>query len=259
MAGVLAEAVAGVAVHGLGLALARAVLPGAVTVGAAAIGAAGAAPAEAWPSEAWPEEIAALPRAVPRRRAEFAAGRAAARMALAGLGLPPVALPPLPDRLPRWPPGIRGSIAHCATVAVACATRAALSPGIDIEPDAPLPPDLAEAVAAPRELAGDLPAHAARIVFAAKEAVFKAQFPLTRTWLDFADLVVTLGRDGRFVARLDRAAHGGGACPEAVAGRWIAAGGLIVTGAVVPLPALVPAPAPGPGGDRPLARRAGRA
>jgi 4'-phosphopantetheinyl transferase EntD len=211
------------------LARARAVLPAAVTVGAVAVGEA----------EAWPDEIAALPRAVPQRKAEFAAGRAAARAALAGLGLPPVALPRMPDRLPLWPPGLRGSIAHCATVAVACATRAPLSPGIDIEPDAPLPPDLVEVIATRRELAGDLPPHAGRIVFSAKEAVFKAQFPLARAWLDFPDITVTLRPDGSFAARLERAIRPEGTGPafprfHVFTGRWRAAGGLIVTAATVP-------------------------
>jgi 4'-phosphopantetheinyl transferase EntD len=217
----------------MALRLARAALPTEVSVGSCAVGA----------GEAWADEAEALPRAVPKRRAEFAAGRTAARAALAGLGLAPVALPRLPDRLPLWPPGLRGSIAHCDTVAVAAATRAPLSPGIDVEPDAPLPADIVEVVATRRELAASLPVNVARLVFAAKEAAFKAQFPLTRAWLDFADLTVTLTADGGFTARLNRDAGGAGhtravralARHRIIAGWWQAAGGLIVAAAAVPL------------------------
>jgi 4'-phosphopantetheinyl transferase EntD len=217
----------------LALRLARAALPAEVSVGACRVGA----------GEVWDDEAAALPRAVPKRRAEFAAGRTAARAALAGLGLAPVSLPRLPDRLPLWPPGLRGSIAHCDTVAVAAATRAPLSPGIDVEPDAPLPADLVEVVASRRELAVTLPVNVARLVFCAKEAAFKAQFPLTRAWLDFADLTVTLTADGGFTARLNRDAGGAGqaqatrrlARNETITGWWRAAGGLIVAAAALPV------------------------
>ncbi|MFN3643026.1 MAG: 4'-phosphopantetheinyl transferase [Gemmobacter sp.] len=207
-------------------------LPPAVTVGSAAVGA--AAP--------WPEETAALPRAVPRRIAEFAAGRAAARDALAGLGLPPVVLPRGADRLPVWPDGIRGSISHCATLAIAAATRADLWPGLDVEPDAALPADLIPVIATPAEIGAGLTCHAARRLFSAKEAAFKAQFPATRVWLDFQDLAVTFQPDGSFTARLVRAV-GGPAVPgpmprlprgHRLAGHWAVRGGLIVTAVMLP-------------------------
>ncbi len=215
--------VAGGGTVALALRLVRAVLPETVSVGAVAVGAA----------EAWPDEMAAVARAVPKRQAEFAAGRAAARAALAGLGLPPVSLPRLPDRLPLWPPGIRGSIAHCDWVALAAVTRSPILPGIDVEPDAPLPEDLVPVVSTPAERASAGHPNAARLVFSAKEAIFKAQFPRFRAWLDFADLAVRLDPGGTFSARLQRAS---GALPQghAFAGRWRAEGGLIVTAVAEP-------------------------
>jgi 4'-phosphopantetheinyl transferase EntD len=45
------------------------------------------------------------------------------------------------------------------------------------------------------------PALASRLVFSAKEAFYKCQFPLTRTFLGFKQVSVTLG-DGTFELRL---------------------------------------------------------
>src|ERR1700730_18709662 len=67
------------------------------------------APAELHPAEA--EDVA---RAVPKRIAEFAAGRACARAALAEFGVREFALRAAPDRQPLWPEGFIGSIAHTA-------------------------------------------------------------------------------------------------------------------------------------------------
>src|SRR5438045_3856440 len=68
----------------------------------------------------FPEEAIAVERAVARRRRDFSAGRWCARQALAALGISPVAIPVGPNREPRWPAGVVGSIAHshshCAAV-----------------------------------------------------------------------------------------------------------------------------------------------
>lgn len=137
-------------------------------------------------------------RAVDKRLREFAAGRQAARSAMAALGLPAVPLPMGADRAPHWPAGVLGSITHTDT---ACLAAVALSDavqgvGIDLEPDGRLDPDLwdtillpAEVMALPRDGAGQ----AALLVFAAKEAAYKAQYALTRSLIDFHALQVTLG------------------------------------------------------------------
>ena len=156
----------------------------------------------------WPEEADAVIRAVPARRAEFAGGRAAARAAIASLGLDPVPIPMGPDRAPRWPVGLVGSIAHDRGLCLAAVGRrsevAAL--GIDLEPAAPLDPALADEIAstAEQDAAGDAGPLALRRIFSAKEAVYKAQYPLSGLVLEFADLSVTLapgGFDARFLRR----------------------------------------------------------
>jgi 4'-phosphopantetheinyl transferase EntD len=142
----------------------------------------------------WPEERPAVAGAVPHRLAEFAAGRQAARAALAALGQTPVALPMGLDRAPIWPPGIAGSISHSAGLATAVVRQGAPL-GLDIEENAPLPDDLWPVIVADDERAalppGDTGQHIRRI-FAAKEALFKAQAPDTRAMFGFDAVVVTL-------------------------------------------------------------------
>ncbi len=161
-------------------AAARALLPG------AGVGAADPrTPHPAWPGE----DIGA---AVPRRLNEFRAGRAAARAALAELSLPPVAILVNPDRSPAFPPGLAGSITHTATAALAAVLPGARGLGIDLEPAEPLPPELWDSILSPTERAAcDSPVKA-RLVFAAKEAAYKAQYPATRRLLEFDALAITL-------------------------------------------------------------------
>lgn len=177
-----------------------------------------------------PEEQAAVAGAVPARVAEFAAGRLAARRALAALGHPPAAIPAGADRAPLWPVGLAGSISHAAGVAAA-AVRVGRPLGLDLEEDAPLEPDLWPLICDPAELAA-LPetdrGRAARLVFSAKEAIYKAQYPLTGRLIGFDAVSVTL-EDGGFVARLRQEV---GPLPPGyqMRGRMARVDGLILTG-----------------------------
>lgn len=134
---------------------------------------------------------------VPKRLAEFRAGRFAARAALAELGLPPRALPAGPDRAPIWPLGVQGSITHSDALCLAVAGRLP-GIGVDLEPDLPLDPALRDLVLRPEEQgASDAEA---KLIFSAKEAAYKAQYPHSRQVFDFQGLQIVLG-DGRFAAR----------------------------------------------------------
>lgn len=147
----------------------------------------------------------ALPGAVPARLAEFSAGRAAARMALAELGLPAIAVPHGADRAPVWPPGVAGTITHSATACLAAVSRSARGLGLDLEPDAPLDPALWDTVLLPAEAAfvaeGPDAGRNAMLVFSAKEAVYKAQYPLTRLLFGFDRLALTPLPPQAFAAR----------------------------------------------------------
>ncbi len=177
-----------------------------------------------------PTEARAMFGAVPSRRAEFAAGRMAARRAMAALGLPPASIPMGLDREPVWPAGLEGSIAHAAGVAVA-AVRVGRPLGIDIEEDGLIEPDLWPVICHPDELV-DLPhedrGRLVRQIFSAKEAAYKAQFPLTRSLIGFDMLILRL-EGGGFTARF-RHAVGGIAAGHELRGRRMLAEGLILSG-----------------------------
>jgi 4'-phosphopantetheinyl transferase EntD len=129
------------------------------------------------------------PGAVPQRRAEFAAGRAAATTAMRMLGFPAAAIPMGPDRAPVWPAGLSGSITHTRQMALAALTRAPALIGIDLEPDDAVTPLMWDAVFLPAERAridaDPDPVRMATLIFCAKEATYKAQYPLTRLLFGF--------------------------------------------------------------------------
>ena len=190
--------------------------------------------------ELFPAEVAAIATADPVRRCEFAAGRAAARAALARLHAP--AGPVLPGRAgePRWPVGVVGSITHCAGYR-ACAVglaRDMASIGIDAEPCLALDGGLLTAVAGAAERAWLAELGAAcpgtpweRVLFCAKESVYKAWYPHTGERPGLRGMTVRIGQAGTFDAALPRGSVG----PVArLSGRWLVSRGLIVTTVSIP-------------------------
>ncbi|WP_306321403.1 MULTISPECIES: 4'-phosphopantetheinyl transferase [unclassified Streptomyces] len=187
-----------------------------------------------------PVEERAMSRALPGRRAEFTTGRHCARRALAGLGFTDVAVPRGPDGEPRWPDGVVGSITHTEGYRAAAVARAqqVRAVGIDAEPNLPLPEGVVDMVASQEEraalatLAASRPdVHWDRLLFSAKESVYKSWFTLTGTPLWFNDAVLELDADhGTFTARVLRETEPHGT----LRGRWIHAEGRLATGIVVP-------------------------
>jgi 4'-phosphopantetheinyl transferase EntD len=192
----------------------------------------------------FPEEEAVIVRAVTKRRAEFATGRACARAALARLGLPAAAILPGERGAPGWPPGIVGSLTHCAGYRGAAVARAAdvLTIGMDAEPAQVLPDGVLGVISLPAErdrlaaLAAAAPGeHWDRMLFCAKESVYKAWFPLARTWLGFEQADIEISPAGTFTARLLVPGPEVDGRPLAgFAGRWLVRDGLILTAICVP-------------------------
>ena len=187
-------------------------------------------------AELFEEEERALGRAVDKRRREFVTGRACARRALERLGMPATAVASGAHGEPLWPRGVVGSITHCERYRACAVARAqdARSLGIDAEPHAPLPAGVLEAVASAderRALATSVSGVCwDRVLFSAKEAVFKAWYPLTRRGLAFDDVDVRIDRrGGTFRAALVSA----DATPTELRGRWSVAGGIVATAVVV--------------------------
>jgi 4'-phosphopantetheinyl transferase EntD len=142
-----------------------------------------------------PAEMAAFAGSVLKVRRASGAARIVARTLLSRFGQAPSAIPKSTAGMPVWPEGIVGSLAHDATVAVAAmaAQPGFQSVGIDIEPAEPLAPDLLDivATATERERIQDDPLRG-RLLFSIKEAVYKAVYPLDRTFLDHHDVEVSL-------------------------------------------------------------------
>lgn len=145
-------------------------------------------------------ELACIQNAVPKRQAEFAAGRLHARQLLGKLGYENHPILPHEDRSPKWPNGVTGSITHdsqhCA-VAIA-PTSAVQSLGIDIEPVDQREIDLREMVCTKPERSWLENQPRAdhelllKILFSAKESVYKCQHTITKTMLEFSEVELTL-------------------------------------------------------------------
>lgn len=194
----------------------------------------------------FPQEHVFIARAAETRRREFTTARACARAAMARLGQPAVAVLPGAGGAPQWPDGLTGSITHCPGY---CAAAVALSSdiaslGVDAEPNEALPDQgMLELIAidAERVRLGELAAEMPdvcwdRLLFSAKESVYKTWYPLARSWLGFesADIVID-PEEGTFTARL--LVPGplvNGAPLMRLSGRWLADKGFVVTAAMVP-------------------------
>jgi 4'-phosphopantetheinyl transferase EntD len=182
------------------------------------------------PETLYPQEEEYLARAVPKRRTEFVTTRRCVRDALAGFGMDRPPMVPGVAGLPSWPRGVVGSIAHCQGYRAAVVARAidVCAVGVDAELAEGLPPGVLEVVAQEEEIERlrklstenpDVPWD--RLLFSAKEAVYKAWFPLSRTWLGFDEADVTFEVSGRFTAGLARSLSlPGGVAVGELAGRW---------------------------------------
>jgi enterobactin synthetase component D / holo-[acyl-carrier protein] synthase len=191
----------------------------------------------------FPREAALVSGAVDERRREFATVRHCARGALRQFGLPAAAILPDGDGVPCWPAGTVGSMTHCKGYRAAAIGRSRHfhAIGIDAEPHGGLTSATRDLTLRDEERS-QLPALAARrpdvhwdrVLFCAKEAVYKAWFPPTRRWLEFSDVSVTVQPCGTFEARIlvpePRVA---GLELDCVRGRWTVGHGFIVAGASI--------------------------
>ncbi|OBG53928.1 4'-phosphopantetheinyl transferase [Mycobacterium sp. E735] len=194
-----------------------------------------------------PEEEPLIAKSVAKRRNEFITVRHCARVAMGELGLPPVPILKGDKGEPCWPDGVVGSLTHCTGYrgAVVGRTEAVRSLGIDAEPHDVLPDGVLNAISLPEERheMAALPAglHWDRILFCAKEATYKAWFPLTERWLGFEDAHIVFdldppdgGTTGVFVSKIliDGQALDGPPL-TALRGRWSVERGLVLTAIVL--------------------------
>jgi len=140
-----------------------------------------------------------LVHAVPKRRAEYLAGRCLAQRLLAPLGFTDFILLPGEDRAPQWPPGIAGALSHNAHIAL-CAVHGEPGQGgvgLDVE-------TLMSSVSVQElwsNIVGVEECDRLRcqpqafnllltLTFSAKESLFKALYPQVRRYFDFLDACI---------------------------------------------------------------------
>ena len=190
------------------------------------------------------EEEQVIAHAVPARRREYATCGVVPGSAWAGWGIREVPILPGVGGAPIWPAGVVGSLTHCAGYAAAAV---GVSPqvsaiGIDAEPDAPLPDGVLDLVATPAEQARLAATQSEsgspnwdRLLFSAKEAVYKAWFPLVGEWLDHQQAEILINpQEATFEALLSR--DGliiDGRQVHRLHGRWIRKQGIILTAVVL--------------------------
>jgi 4'-phosphopantetheinyl transferase EntD len=193
--------------------------------------------------ELFPEEEHSLGDPVEKRRREFVTVRACAREALDRLGVATGPIASGESGEPLWPNGVVGALTHCEGFRACAVARAGdiASVGIDAEVHAPLPDGVLDAVssATERRMLGAAAAtelHLDRVLFSAKESIYKAWFPLARRWLGFEDVEMTIDAAARtFQARLLVPGPSVAGTPlTEFRGGWRTEGGVVATAVVVP-------------------------
>lgn len=179
-------------------------------------------------------EEEAIEGAAQTRVEQFTAGRVCSRVALSRLGL--TKSTPIPrgeDRAPIWPPGFVGSISHTDSWCAAAVARASdvRSIGIDLEAASPLKPSLWRRVCTPkeREWLSELadPGLSGKILFSAKESVYKCQYPITSTFLGFHAVELEI-EEGSFRAMF-RQDVGEFRVGDVIVGRYLVEEGLVAS------------------------------
>jgi len=198
----------------------------------------------------YPREEEQITRAVDKRRREYRTVRHCARQALRQLGLPPAEVLRGERGEPQWPAGVVGSMTHCGCYRAAAVAHSSdlRTLGIDAEPHQELPAGVLDTIALDGEqtrlrrlASADGTTHWDRILFCAKETVYKAWFPLTRRWLGFEDADVTINpgtidpAEGTFSARLLVTAPTLTGQPLThLGGRWLRNDELVITTIALP-------------------------
>ncbi|MBT8422000.1 MAG: 4'-phosphopantetheinyl transferase superfamily protein [Gammaproteobacteria bacterium] len=149
-----------------------------------------------------PEEQHQTTAMVAKRLREFTHGRHCARQAMQQLGHAPAPVLKHEDRSPVWPDQICGSISHTGDIAAAVVAHrdGYRSLGLDIETAEPLDESTHALILRPDERSAD--GAQAKLIFSAKEAIYKTLYPLVGSYLDFQEMVVEFDKaDGTFAAQ----------------------------------------------------------
>jgi 4'-phosphopantetheinyl transferase EntD len=162
------------------------------------------------------EEFVLSARGYEKKKLEFALGREAARLALRQIGFEsgPAVLRGSGGE-PLWPIGVAGSISHCYPWSVAVVGQHSndLAVGIDLESvDRLREIDISNLICSDKELQwvqeGEI-RERLLMVFSAKEAVYKAFYPIYQRYIDFKEVELSwLSDQGCFRAKFMNPAPG---------------------------------------------------
>ncbi|MDO4929410.1 MAG: 4'-phosphopantetheinyl transferase superfamily protein [Corynebacterium sp.] len=158
-----------------------------------------------------PLEQALVSHAVDIRKAEFGDARYCAHQALRILGRDTGAPILRGERgMPLWPAAMSGSLTHTRGFRAAVLAPGLLirSMGIDCEVAEPIPEGVLPSIASDTEIDQIEQLRSwgvtapEKVLFCAKEATYKAWFPITHRWLGFEHAEIVFNKDGTFIAYL---------------------------------------------------------
>jgi len=177
-----------------------------------------------------------IERAVEQRVKHFSTGRHCAKQALVQMGIIDCEILMDEGKAPVWPQGMVGSISHTKYLAGAVVglSDKISAIGLDIETIGGIRDDLWDMLFLSYEqlFLNQLPeeevAFYATLIFSAKEAFYKFQYPLTKTFLDFTDVEMYLV-DNRFEIKVLKDFPGKEKLPIAVPVHYTTQGDQLIT------------------------------
>ena len=147
----------------------------------------------------FPESLA---KAVPKRKAEFLAGRIIVREAMKIIAFPIIDIPIGMNREPCWPKGAAGSITHSGNQVFCLLSKKNNGIGIDYEEIIPTEnaADFQRSIVSEAEirLFGEVSSDYNKILtlaFSAKESIFKALYFSVKKYFDFLDVAIISFQD----------------------------------------------------------------
>ena len=158
-----------------------------------------------------PPERTYLENVSQNRKREFIAGRFCAHEAMMLASMPPENIHIGGKGEPIWPSNIVGSITHSHGYAAAAVARKSdiISVGLDAEIDEPLSSKALQRISNHQEeewaktVGGALVQHPGKVLFSAKEATYKAWYPITHEWLGFKEALINFHDQGNtFTVRI---------------------------------------------------------
>ena len=174
------------------------------------------------------DEKKCVQNAIAKRRREFSTGRYCAHGALRDLGVESGPILSGEKREPLWPVGIKGSISHSSTNAVAVVSRDPLliSVGLDVESAEAISDRIRDMVCTKQDIENlgiyvDNPIYW-KLIFSAKESIYKCLFPIVRKWIGFSHANLQFDfPSGRFIIKMDESLEIPRDYLDAMQGRFI--------------------------------------